>query len=110
MAGRQDEPVAVGPVRIRRVILQMACEQRGRGVGHAHRHAGMAAVGGFDRIHRQGANGVGESALGRHEISHGSAAFEDRLADGLVPIVALQRDVNLASFLQLLQSATPSEP
>jgi hypothetical protein len=31
----------------------------------------VAAVGGFDGIHRQGANGIGESALGGHQISMG---------------------------------------
>ena len=71
VAGRQDEAVAVGPVRIGRVELQMPVNKRGRGVGHAHRHARMAAVGGLDRIHRQGANGVGEAALGR--LHRGSA-------------------------------------
>ena len=65
VAGRQDEAVAVGPVRVGRVELQMPGEQRGRGVGHAHRHARMAAVGGLHRIHREGANGVGEAAVGR---------------------------------------------
>ena len=42
MARRQDEAVAVGPARVRRVELQMAREQGGRRVGHAHRHSGMA--------------------------------------------------------------------
>ena len=65
VAGRQDETVAVGPVRIGGVELQMPGEQRGRGVGHAHRHARVAAVGGLHRIHREGANGVGEAAVGR---------------------------------------------
>src|SRR5688572_23651227 len=58
-------------MRIGRIIFQMLGEQRGRGVRHAHRHAGVAAVGCFDRIHRQGANGIGESALGCHQISMG---------------------------------------
>ena len=50
------------------VELQMPREQRGRGIGHAHRHAGVAAVRGLDRIHREGADGIGEAAVGRlHE-------------------------------------------
>src|SRR5690349_24828731 len=62
---RQDEPVAVWPTWIGRIELEMTREQRGGGVGHAHRHAGMSAVGGLHRIHRKGADGVGEAAVGR---------------------------------------------
>ncbi len=69
VTGRQDEPVAVGPVRVLRVELQVACEQRRRSVGHAHRHPGMAAVRGLHRVHRQRPNGVGKSALGRLQVS-----------------------------------------
>ena len=65
VAGRQNEAVAVRPARIGSIELQMAGEQRGRGVGHAHWHPGMPAVGGLHRIHREGANGVGEAAVGR---------------------------------------------
>jgi len=64
-------------MRVGGVEFQVPREQGGRGVGHAHRHAGMAAVGGFNRIHRQGADGVGESALSRHEISHGRPLERD---------------------------------
>ncbi len=69
VARRQDETVAVRPVRVGRVELQVLREQCGRGVGHAHRHPRMAAVGGLHRVHRECANGVGEAALGR---LHGS--------------------------------------
>ena len=65
VAGRQDEPVAVGPLGIGGIELQVPREQRRRGIGHAHRHAGMPAVRGLDRVHREGANGVGEAAVGR---------------------------------------------
>ena len=71
MAGGQDEAVAIGPVRVLRIELQMACEQGGGRVRHAHRHSRMAAVGGFHGVHRQGADGVGKSALGR--LHRGSA-------------------------------------
>ena len=54
VAGRQDEAVAVRPFRIGGIVLQIFGPQHGRGVGHAHRHAGMAAIGGLDRVHRQG--------------------------------------------------------
>ncbi|KAF0120336.1 MAG: hypothetical protein FD148_3552, partial [Methylocystaceae bacterium] len=59
VAGRQHETVAVRPVRPSGVKLHEALEQHGRDVGHAHRHAGMAGFRLFDRVHRQGANGVG---------------------------------------------------
>ena len=62
VARRKDEPVAVGPIGIGGIELQMAGEQRGRGVGHAHRHSRVTAVRSFDRIHRQGSNRVGKSA------------------------------------------------
>ena len=42
VAGRQDEAVAVGPVRLRGVELHELGEQHRGDVGHAHRHAGMA--------------------------------------------------------------------
>jgi len=71
VAGRQDETVAVRPGRVGGVVFQVPGEQCGRRVGHAHRHSGMPAVGGLDRVHRQGANGVGKSALGRLQV-HGS--------------------------------------
>ena len=48
VAGRQHEAVAVGPARVGGVEFQEAGPQRGGDVGHAHRHAGMAGVGGFD--------------------------------------------------------------
>ena len=52
MAGRKDEPVPVRPVRIGRVELQEILEQDGRSVCHAHRHAGVAAIGRLHRVHR----------------------------------------------------------
>ena len=63
VAGREHETVAVRPVRPAGVELHEALEKHGGDVGHAHRHAGMAGFGLFDRIHRQGANGVGVAPL-----------------------------------------------
>jgi hypothetical protein len=57
MARRQDEPVAVGPVRRGGVEAQVLFEQHGRDVGHAHRHAGMTGIGGGHCVQRQGADG-----------------------------------------------------
>ena len=58
VAGAEDEAVAVGPRRIRRVVAHDAAEEdvgRGR---HGHRQAGMPGVGLLDRVHGQRANRV----------------------------------------------------
>ncbi len=70
--GREHETVAVGPFRVRGIELQELAEQHCRYVGHAHRHAGMAAVGGLHRVHRERANGIGELAL-----CYGQVIFPD---------------------------------
>ena len=59
VAGGEHKTVAVGPVGRGRVEFEIAAEQHRRHVGHAHGHAGMAAVRGLNRIHGQGANRVG---------------------------------------------------
>ena len=59
----EHEAVAVGPVRMRRVVLQVAAPQRDGDLGHAHRRAGVAAVGLLHRVHRQGADRVGHQRL-----------------------------------------------
>ncbi len=55
----QHEAVAVGPVRVRRVVAQVAAPQRHGDVRHAHRHAGVARVGLLDGVHRKHADGIG---------------------------------------------------
>jgi hypothetical protein len=70
VAGREHEAVAVRPGGILRIVLEIFGEQHGGGVGHAHRHAGMARIRRLDRIHRKGADGVGEqSRIGGHGLS-----------------------------------------
>jgi hypothetical protein len=59
MAGREHEAVAIRPVRALGIELQKLREQNRRHVGHAHRHAGMSAIGLFHSIHRQGTDRVG---------------------------------------------------
>ena len=59
MAVRQHEAVAVEPMRIGRIELHEIPEQHGRDVGHAHRRAGMAALGLLHGIHRKKADAVG---------------------------------------------------
>ena len=60
----QHEAVAVGPMRIRGVVAQMAIPQRDRDLRHAHRHAGMPGLRGFDRIHGECADRVGKFGVG----------------------------------------------
>ena len=60
VAGGQHEAIAVGPLGRARIEAQKAREQDGRDVRHAHGHAGMTGLGGFDRIHRQRADRVGQ--------------------------------------------------
>ncbi len=59
-----DEAVAIRPPRIGGIVAQVPVPQGDRDFGHAHRHARVAALRGFDRIHRQGADGVGEQGIG----------------------------------------------
>ena len=74
VAGRQDETVAVWPTRGRGIEFEELREQHRRDVGHAHRHAGMAGLGFFDRVDRQEADGVGHRRMGsrcglpRHDV------------------------------------------
>ena len=59
VACRQDEAVAVGPKRVGRVELQVLLKEDGGHIGHAHRHAGVAGIGGGHGIEGQRANGGG---------------------------------------------------
>jgi hypothetical protein len=59
MAVRLNEAVAVGPMRIGRIELHEILVENGRDVGHAHRRAGMAAVGVLHRVHGEKPNAVG---------------------------------------------------
>jgi hypothetical protein len=66
MAGGQHEPVAIRPAWVGGIELVEAAPERGRHVGHAHRHAGMAGFRRFHRVDRQRADGVGHlPGLGR---------------------------------------------
>lgn len=58
MPCRQDEAIAIRPLGIGRIILQMFCEERCGRIRHAHRHPGVTAIGGLDRVHRLGAHHI----------------------------------------------------
>ena len=60
MARRQHEAVAVRPVGVLGIELDVPGPQHGRHIGHAHGHAGVTGLGGLDRIHGQGADSIGE--------------------------------------------------
>ena len=70
VTGRQDEAIAVGPMRLLRIELQEFGEQNRGDVGHAHRQTGMARVRLFDRIHGQGPDGIRHVALSGGLFSH----------------------------------------
>src|ERR1700682_6189034 len=59
MAGRQHEPVAVGPDGIGGIKFEIPREQHGGDIGHAHWHARMTGPGFFDGVDRQKADRVG---------------------------------------------------
>jgi hypothetical protein len=66
MAGRQDEAIPVRPIGPAGIELQMPGEQRRRGIGHPHRHAGMAGIGRLHSVHCQGPDGIRHVAVIGH--------------------------------------------
>ncbi len=62
VTGRQDEPVAVGPMRVGRIEFQEFGEQNSRRIGHAHRQSRMAGFRVLDGVHRKRANRVCQRA------------------------------------------------
>ena len=60
----QHEAIAIGPMRIRRIVAKMAVPQRDGDFRHAHRHARVAGFRGFHRVHRQRADCVGKLLVG----------------------------------------------
>ena len=72
----QHETVAVGPVRVARVVLQVVVPQDFGDVGHAHGHARMTGVGGLYRVDGEETDGVGKVAAAgrRHGAGVVSAA------------------------------------
>ena len=85
VTGREHESVAIRPLRIGGIEFQELGEQHGGDIGGAHRQAGVAGFGGFDGIHREGADGVGHAVmmgaschrLNSLEASSGSARRAD---------------------------------
>ena len=69
MAGRKDEPVAIGPMGIGRVEFQHIAPENRRDVSGAHRQAGVAALGLLDRIKGEKADRIGHRVV-RHARRH----------------------------------------
>ena len=67
-------PVAVGPIGAGRVELEESVEQHRGYVGHAHGHAGMTRIGGLNRVHGEGADGIGHDGMGRG-LGFGAGSF-----------------------------------
>ena len=65
----QHEPVAVGPIRIRRVVSHQAIPQHLGNIRHTHRRTGVTRFRYLDGVHGKGTNGVGQFSLRRHENS-----------------------------------------
>ena len=63
VAGRQDEAVAVGPVRIGGVVLHDPREEQVGDGGHRHRQPRVPGVGRLDAVHGQRADGVDAEAV-----------------------------------------------
>jgi len=61
-----DEAVAVGPSGVARVVPQVVVPQHLGDVSHAHGHAGMAGARLLDRIHREGADRIGQVTARGH--------------------------------------------
>ena len=64
----EHEAVAPRPLRMGRVVAQVAAPQRHGHVGHAHGRAGVARLGLLNGVHRKGADGVGHEGRVCHEI------------------------------------------
>ena len=64
VAVRQDEAIAIPPLRVTGVVLHIIVPQYLGDIRHAHRHAGMPRVGGLDGIHTERANCIGEISPG----------------------------------------------
>ena len=58
VAGAEHEAIAVRPLGVGGVVLHDPREEQVRGRGHRQRQAGVTAVGGLHRVHREGADRV----------------------------------------------------
>ena len=63
MAAGQHKAIAVRPQRLIGIVVHRVVEQLIRDRSQRHRRARVAAIGGLNRIHAQGTNGVNGHVL-----------------------------------------------
>ncbi len=63
---RQHKAVAVGPVRVGRIVLEIVPPQHFCNVRHSHWRTGVTGVGFLDGVHAQGTDSVGKVAARGH--------------------------------------------
>jgi hypothetical protein len=77
MTGGQHEPVAVGPRRRGRVVLEKPCIDRVCHRRHRHRQPRMAAVRGLDGLDREAADRVDRELVDRMRVEACSPIARD---------------------------------
>ena len=79
MTVRQHEAVAIGPVRVGRVVLEVPSPQRNRDLRHPHRHPRMTRFRLLDRVGGKEADrighpcGIGDAAGRGRDLAHDNA-------------------------------------
>jgi len=86
VAGGQDEAIAVGPVRVSRIVAEESREQEVRGGRHRHRQAGVPRARLLDRVHAQHPDGVDAKAVKRDGLE--LATFHSRRRHDAAPTAA----------------------
>jgi hypothetical protein len=85
--------------------------KHGRYIGHAHRHAGVPAVGSLDRIHGQSPDGIGKlSVIGLHPGSPSAperAAQAGREMDERADCSMIRREAPLRSLRPTVNRTRP---
>ena len=66
----KHEAIAIGPVWIRGVVLQMVAPENLCDIRHPHRHAGMSRVCLLNRVHGQETDGIRHFSTSRATIRH----------------------------------------
>jgi hypothetical protein len=63
VAGRKNEPVTIGPIRVLRIEREIAGKQNRRDIGCAHGQSGVTGIGFLDRIDRKKADRIGHAVV-----------------------------------------------
>jgi hypothetical protein len=80
MAAGKNEPIAVGPIRMGRIVPAELGKKRPTKGGERHRRARMAGVRSLDRIHAQAANRLYGELIELRGVPHAlSSWFAGRL-------------------------------